>query len=152
MIFYRQINTNFLHMYKVVQIWPGQTVTCLNTNSPGHIWNTLYILLPAYGLAQLIEALRYKLEGRGFDFRWNHWNFLVTTLPVALWPWGRLSLWQKWVPGILPGGKDGRCVGLTTLPPSCPDCLEIMESSLMEFQGPVQTCSRKALPYILPHF
>ena len=26
--------------YKVVQIW--QTVTCLLTNSPGHIWTTLY--------------------------------------------------------------------------------------------------------------
>jgi hypothetical protein len=26
----------------VVQIWPGQTVTCLHTNSPGHIWTTLY--------------------------------------------------------------------------------------------------------------
>jgi hypothetical protein len=30
-------------MYKVVQIWPGQTVTCLHTISPGHIWTTLYI-------------------------------------------------------------------------------------------------------------
>ena len=26
------------------------------------------------------------------------------------------------------GGKDGRCVGLTTLPPSCANCLEIWES------------------------
>jgi hypothetical protein len=34
---------------------------------------------------------------------------------------------RKWVPGIFPGGKDGRCVGLTTLPPSCADCLEILE-------------------------
>ena len=25
-----------------------------------------------------------------------------------------------------PGGKDGRCVGPTTLPPSCVDCLEIL--------------------------
>ena len=25
------------------------------------------------------------------------------------------------------GGKDGRCVGLTTLPPSCVECLEIWE-------------------------
>ena len=25
------------------------------------------------------------------------------------------------------GGKDGRCVGLTTLPPSCASCLEIWE-------------------------
>ena len=28
--------------YKVVQIWTGQTVTCLHTNSTGHIWITLY--------------------------------------------------------------------------------------------------------------
>jgi hypothetical protein len=28
-------------LYKVVQIWPGHTVTCLYTNSPGHIWTTL---------------------------------------------------------------------------------------------------------------
>jgi hypothetical protein len=26
-----------VQMYKVVQILPGQTVTCLHTNSPGHI-------------------------------------------------------------------------------------------------------------------
>jgi hypothetical protein len=25
----------------------------------------------------------------------------------------------------IPGGKGGRCVGLTTLPPSCAECLEI---------------------------
>ena len=28
--------------FKVVQIWPAQTVTCLHKNSPGHIWTTLY--------------------------------------------------------------------------------------------------------------
>ena len=28
--------------YKVVQIWPEQTVTCLHTINPGHIWTTLY--------------------------------------------------------------------------------------------------------------
>jgi len=25
------------------------------------------------------------------------------------------------------GGKGGQCIGLTTLPPSCADCLEIWE-------------------------
>jgi len=24
---------------------------------------------------------------------------------------------------IFPGGKDGQCIGLTALPPSCADCL-----------------------------
>jgi hypothetical protein len=31
------------YTYKVVQIWPGQTLTCFHTNSPGHSWPTLYI-------------------------------------------------------------------------------------------------------------
>jgi hypothetical protein len=35
-------------IYKVVQTWPGQTVTCLHTNHPGHIWTTLYLVFSAY--------------------------------------------------------------------------------------------------------
>ena len=27
----------------------------------------------------------------------------------------------------IPGAKDGRCVRVTTLPPSCAECLEILE-------------------------
>jgi len=53
--------------------------------------------------------------------------FIDTILPAALWHWVWLSLWQKWVLGIFPGGKDGRCVGLTNFPPSCTDFLEIWE-------------------------
>ena len=34
--------------------------------------------LPAYAVAHLVEALRYKLEGRAFDSRWGHWDFLLT--------------------------------------------------------------------------
>jgi hypothetical protein len=31
-----------------------------------------------HAAAQLIEALRYKPEGHGFDPRWCHWNFSLT--------------------------------------------------------------------------
>jgi hypothetical protein len=39
-------------------------------------------------------------------------------LPAALWPWGQLRLWQKWVTGFFLGLKGGRRVGLTTSPPT----------------------------------
>ena len=39
------------------------------------VW--LYVLY-RYVVAQLVEALRYKPEGRGFDSRWYHWNFSLT--------------------------------------------------------------------------
>ena len=30
-------------------------------------------------MAQLVETLRYKSEGRGFDSRWCLWNFSLTS-------------------------------------------------------------------------
>jgi hypothetical protein len=35
-------------------------------------------LYKGYAVAQLVEELLYKLEGRGFDSRWCHWNFSLT--------------------------------------------------------------------------
>jgi len=35
------------------------------------MWGTLLV-------AQLVEALRYKSEGRGVDSRWYHWNTSLT--------------------------------------------------------------------------
>ena len=37
-----------------------------------------YLIYWGHAVAQLVEALSYKLEGRGFDSRWCHWNFSLT--------------------------------------------------------------------------
>ena len=34
-------------------------------------------------MVQLVEALRYKLEGRGFDSRWHHGNFFIDIILLA---------------------------------------------------------------------
>jgi hypothetical protein len=36
------------------------------------------MLLPGHAVAQLVEALCYKPEGRGLDSQWCHWNFSLT--------------------------------------------------------------------------
>ena len=39
---------------------------------------TSFSLNRGHVVAQLVEALHYKPEGRGFDSRWCHWNFSLT--------------------------------------------------------------------------
>jgi len=42
-----------------------------------------------YAVAQLVEALRYKPEGRVFDSRMVLLEFFIDIfLPAVLWPWG----------------------------------------------------------------
>jgi len=43
---------------------------------PGNIPGTHFCW--GHAVAQLVEALRYKPEGCGFDSRWCHWNFSLT--------------------------------------------------------------------------
>jgi len=56
------------------------------------IFRILYALsfLMGYAVAQLVEALRYKLEGDGLGFRCGHWNFSLTIF------------WPHYDPGVKP--------------------------------------------------
>jgi hypothetical protein len=58
------------------EIWEPKT--------PGTLWATPRLLRDSFtftftycydAVAQLVEALRHKPEGLGFNSRWCHWNF-----------------------------------------------------------------------------
>jgi hypothetical protein len=75
----------------------------------------------------LLQA--FNAEGRGFDSRWCHWNFPLTQSFQPHYGLGVDSAsnrneYQEYFLGC----KGGRCLGLTTQPPSGADCLEISTS------------------------
>ena len=50
--------------------------------------------------------------------------------------------------GVFPGGKGGRCVRLTTLPPSCAVVMKSGDLNFLEPSGPLQACNETALPLL----
>jgi len=97
----------------------------------------------------VVKVLCYKSEGRWFDPSWCQWNFhWHKILPIALWPWGRHSLWQKLIPWVSPGGKGSRCVRLTTLPPCCAVVMKSGNLNFLEPSGPLRVCNGTALPLL----
>ena len=48
------------------------------------------------------------------------------------------------------GGKGGRCVRLTTLPPSSTVVTKSGNLNFLEPSGPLQVCNGTALPFYLP--
>jgi len=84
-----------------------------------------YLLLDlGHAVAQLVEALRYKPEGRGFDSRWCHWNFSSTQSFRSHYGPGVDSAsnrneYQEYFLGVKAAGAYGS--------QPCADCLEIWE-------------------------
>jgi hypothetical protein len=98
----------------------------------------------------VVEALRYKPEGRRFDARWCHWNFSLTSFRPHYDPGvdsasNRIEYHEYFL-----GAKGGQCVRLTTLPPSCADCHEIWKPQPPGTLRACHGCNAIALP--LPYW
>src|SRR5215475_112494 len=101
-----------------------------------------------HAVAQLVEALRYKSEGRGFDSRWYHWNFSLTkSFRPQYGPGVDSASNRNEYQGYFLGGKGGQCIGLT-LPPSCAVCLEIWESQTLGTLRPCPGLYRDCFTFI----
>jgi len=81
-----------------------------------------------HAVAQLFEALCYKLKGGGLVSRCCHWNFSLTESfrPHCCLEVDSVSNKNEYQQYFL-RGNGVRCVGLTTVPHACADCLEIWE-------------------------
>jgi hypothetical protein len=74
--------------------------------------------------------------------------FIDIILPVTLWPWGLLSLLQKWVQEYFLGGgvKTANAEGWQLYHLHVPNVLKSGSLKLLEPSGPVQACNGIALP------
>ena len=66
-------------------VWnPTRSESPVRSTKANSVWcyNT-----SGHAVAQLVEALRYKSERRGFDSRWSLEILIDIILPAALWPW-----------------------------------------------------------------
>jgi len=87
---------------KLTSCLPQNTACCLYRNAQWLLYKetiTVYCYsyvkhkyIAGHAVAQLLEALCYKLKGRGFD---SQWCLIDIKLPAALWLRCRLSLRQK---------------------------------------------------------
>ena len=78
----------------------------------------------------MVKALRYKSVGPGIDSL----GIYSVAADISVCP-GVDSACKNEYQDI-PGGKGGRCVRVTTLPPSCGECLEIWSLNRPEASGP----------------
>jgi hypothetical protein len=96
----------------------------------------------------VVKVLLYKSEGRWFDPRWWH----------GILHWHKF-LWSHYGRGVVSaynsneyqvyfmGGKCGRYLRLTTLPPSCAVFKKYGNLNFLEPSGPLEACNETALPY-----
>jgi len=66
----------------------------------GPVWRGAENLDSAVGWGTALQAGRWQVRFPMVSLEF----FIDVILPATLWPWGELNLYQKWKPGIFPGG------------------------------------------------
>jgi hypothetical protein len=75
-------------------------------------------------------------------------DFSVTyLLPTVPWPWGRLILWWKWVPGTFLGVKAAGAWGWQPHYLRVPNVKKSGSLNLLEPSGPHRACYGNPLPF-----
>jgi hypothetical protein len=114
-----------------------------------HSFSTGICWYMGHTVVQLVETQRYKPKGHGFDSRWCHWDFSLTKSSQPHYGPGIYSASNrnKYLE-IFCRGKGSWCIGLSTLPAPCADCLEIWKSKP---PGTLKACDRpgERLLYLL---
>jgi len=101
-----------------------------------------------HAVAQLVEALRYKPEGCGFDSRWCHWNFSLTLSFRPHYGPKIDSASNRNISRNIPCGvKKADVYGWQPYHLHVPTVLKSGSLNLPEPSGPVQTCNGIALPF-----
>ena len=108
------------------------------------------VACPAVQYFSVLAHNRGTAVARWFDPSWCHWNFSLTETPsdrtMAL---GSIQPLIQMSTRSVSWGKGGRCVRLTTLPPSCAVVTKSGNLNFLEPSGPVQACNGTALPLSL---
>jgi hypothetical protein len=102
--------------------------------------------------AQLVEALRYKPEGHGFDSQWCHWRFLLTWFfQTHYGPWvgsaSNRNEYQQYFLGVRWPVRRADNLTIITCRMSCN--LGAGSLNLLEPTGSVQACNGTALPLLI---
>ena len=86
----------------------------------------LYVRVGAVCWGTALQAWRSRVP---FPV-WSLEFLIDLILSAALWTWVDWASNRNEYHGYLLGGRGIRCVGFTSLPPSCADCLEILGASI----------------------
>ena len=92
----------------------------------------------------VVKALRYKSEGPGIDSKLGIYSVAAD---ISLCP--EVDSASKNEYQDIPRGKGGQCVRVTTLPPSCAECLEIWDLNRPEPSRPHRPVIGIALPFYI---